>query len=63
MSSSNTEASTNAAACKRNDSIMKGIFYALGLITLLILIVISITLCVVGYLIFNKLQKGFAEQL
>lgn len=30
---------------------------------LLILISISIGLCVIGYLIFNKLQKGFAEQL
>jgi len=28
-----------------------------------ILFLISIALCVVGYLIFNKLQKGFAEQL
>lgn len=28
-----------------------------------ILFVISIALCVVGYLIFNKLQKGFAEEL
>ena len=28
-----------------------------------ILIAISVVLCVVGYLIFNKLQKGFAEQL
>lgn len=49
MSSSNTEASTNAAACKRNDSIMKGIFYALGLITLLILIVI------IGYILVKGL--------
>ena len=30
---------------------------------LLILIVASIVACTVGYLIFNKLQKGFAEQL
>ena len=30
---------------------------------LLILGGISILLCIVGYLIFNKLQKGFAEQL
>jgi len=30
---------------------------------LAILIGISIVLCVIGYLIFNKLQKGFAEQL
>ena len=28
-----------------------------------ILFVISIALCIVGYLIFNKLQKGFAEEL
>lgn len=30
---------------------------------ILILIGISILICIVGYLIFNKLQKGFAEQL
>ena len=30
---------------------------------LFILIVISIIACVIGYLIFSKLQKGFAEQL
>ena len=30
---------------------------------LLILILCSIFACVIGYLIFNKLQKGFAEQL
>ena len=30
---------------------------------LLILIAISLVGCVIGYLIFNKLQKGFAEQL
>ena len=28
-----------------------------------ILFIIAIALCVVGYLIFNKLQKGFAEEL
>lgn len=28
-----------------------------------IMILISLGICVVGYLIFNKLQKGFAEQL
>ena len=33
-------------------------FKALG-----ILFIISIVLCVVGYLIFRKLQKGFAEEL
>ncbi len=32
--------------------------YALG-----ILFVIAIALCIVGYIIFNKLQKGFAEEL
>lgn len=30
---------------------------------LTVLIGISIVLCIIGYLIFNKLQKGFAEQL
>ncbi len=30
---------------------------------ILIMILISLGICVVGYLIFNKLQKGFAEQL
>ena len=30
---------------------------------LLILLGIGILLCVIGYLIFSKLQKGFAEQL
>ena len=32
--------------------------FALG-----ILIAASLVLCVIGYIIFNKLQKGFAEQL
>ena len=32
--------------------------YALG-----ILFVMAIALCIVGYIIFNKLQKGFAEEL
>ena len=31
--------------------------------SLLILIAISLIACIIGYLIFNKLQKGFAEQL
>ena len=31
--------------------------------SILIIIAISIILCIVGYIIFNKLQKGFAEQL
>lgn len=30
---------------------------------LLIVFVIAIAICIVGYIIFNKLQKGFAEQL
>ena len=30
---------------------------------LAILFVISILVCVVGYMIFKKLQKGFAEEL
>lgn len=33
------------------------------LIPIFILIVIGIICCVIGYLIFNKLQKGFAEEL
>lgn len=33
-------------------------FYHLGL-----LFAISLVLLIIGYLIFNKLQKGFAEQL
>lgn len=33
------------------------------ILSLGILIVISIIFCVIGYLIFSKLQKGFAEQL
>lgn len=33
------------------------------LIPICILIVIGIICCVIGYLIFNKLQKGFAEEL
>lgn len=44
----------------------RDIFYNQTMIELkplLILIGISIIACVVGYMIFNKLQKGFAEQL
>lgn len=44
----------------------RDIFYnqtAVDIVPLLILIVISIVACIVGYMIFNKLQKGFAEQL
>lgn len=33
------------------------------LTSIFILIIISIILCIIGYAIFNKLQKGFAEQL
>ena len=33
------------------------------ILSLGILIVVSIIFCVIGYLIFNRLQKGFAEQL
>ena len=33
------------------------------ILSLGILILISIIFCVIGYLIFNRLQKGFAEQL
>lgn len=31
--------------------------------SLIVLIAISVGLCVIGYMIFNKLQKGFAEEL
>jgi len=44
----------------------RDIFYnqtMIDIVPLLILIVGSILGCIVGYLIFNKLQKGFAEQL
>ena len=44
----------------------RDIFYNQTMIELkplLILIGISIIACVIGYMIFNKLQKGFAEQL
>ena len=44
----------------------RDIFYnqtMINLKPLLILILISILICVIGYVIFNKLQKGFAEQL
>lgn len=44
----------------------RDIFYnqqMIDLQPLFILIGVSIVACVVGYLIFNKLQKGFAEQL
>ncbi|MCF0124602.1 MAG: ABC transporter permease [Clostridia bacterium] len=44
----------------------RNIFYHQTMIEikpLLILIGILIILCIIGYLIFNKLQKGFAEQL
>ena len=44
----------------------RDIFYSQqmpDIFALCILIRISLILCIVGYLIFNKLQKGFAEQL
>ena len=44
----------------------RDIFYnqtMIDLQPLLILISCSIVACIIGYLIFNKLQKGFAEQL
>ena len=44
----------------------RDIFYnqtMIDIVPLLILILISIMACVIGYIIFNKLQKGFAEQL
>ena len=31
--------------------------------SLIILILIGIVLCIISYIVFNKLQKGFAEQL
>lgn len=44
----------------------RDIFYnqtMIDIIPLLSLIAISIVACILGYIIFNKLQKGFAEQL
>ena len=44
----------------------RDIFYnqqMVDIIPTLCLIIISIVLCFIGYIIFNKLQKGFAEQL
>ena len=44
----------------------RDIFYnqkMIDVIPTLLLIIISIILCLIGYIIFNKLQKGFAEQL
>ena len=44
----------------------RDIFYnqtMIDIVPLLILIAVSIVACVIGYIIFNKLQKGFAEQL
>lgn len=44
----------------------RNIFYyqnSIELGPIMILICISIITCIIGYLIFNKLQKGFAEQL
>ena len=44
----------------------RDIFYnqtMIDVVPLLILIAVSIVACIIGYLIFKKLQKGFAEQL
>lgn len=44
----------------------RDIFYnqrMIDIVSTLLLIIISIALCIIGYIIFNKLQKGFAEQL
>lgn len=44
----------------------RNIFYnqtMIDIVPLLILIIFSIGLCMIGYMLFNKLQKGFAEQL
>lgn len=44
----------------------RDIFYnqtMIDIIPILLLILISAGICVIGYIIFNKLQKGFAEQL
>ena len=44
----------------------RNIFYDQTMVAikpLLIVLVISIVICVIGYAIYNKLQKGFAEQL
>ena len=44
----------------------RDIFYnqrMIDIVSTLLLIIISIVLCIIGYIIFNKLQKGFAEQL
>ncbi|MCI8444441.1 MAG: ABC transporter permease [Clostridia bacterium] len=44
----------------------RDIFYhqqAPAIMPILLLIVADIIVCIIGYLIFNKLQKGFAEEL
>ena len=44
----------------------RDIFYnqrMIDILSTLLLIIISIVLCIIGYIVFNKLQKGFAEQL
>ena len=44
----------------------RDVFYnkeMIDIIPLALLILISIAVCGIGYIIFNKLQKGFAEQL
>ncbi len=44
----------------------RDIFYnqtMIDFVPLMILLAISIVICIIGYMMFNKLQKGFAEQL
>lgn len=44
----------------------RDIFYNQNMIdinSLLVIILIGIFVCIIGYMIYNKLQKGFAEQL
>lgn len=44
----------------------RDIFYnqtMIDIIPILLLILVSIVVCIIGYIIFNKLQKGFAEEL
>ena len=44
----------------------RDIFYnqtMIDFMPLVTLILVSIVICIIGYIIFNKLQKGFAEQL
>ena len=44
----------------------RNIFYNQTMVELkplFVVFVISVIICVIGYAIYNKLQKGFAEQL